>query len=228
MNYLFIVLAEMQRKVPGSTKNILVMASMGLLITLVVLLFVPLEKPWPKVLEGTLYLQCLLLLANYPPLRQMFVSIPKKQKWAVLCFGGILLFTQLKDRPQQTFPFIPWNMYHGRYPKPPKYLEYIGICSDGHELVIPIGGVFASQHRTVLWRLDMLWKQIEDEPIESIREKNDELYKSLLKAIVLRYNEQHPDTVVIRVRVNECTMPRPAPGIKLEVSRRLLNEYPIS
>jgi len=220
--------AEVYLSVPGKAKNIVVIAFVGLLLTIALLLFVPFPTPWPKVLEATLYIQCFLLLANYPPIKLLFASIPRTQRWAALCLGGILFFTQLKDRPQQTFPFIPWNMYHGRFLGPPRYLEYIGVCRDDHEVEIPIGEVFASQHRTVLWRLQMLWKQMEIEPDQSIRERDAALYRSLLNAIVVRFNKQRPDTCVIRVRVFECTMPRPAPGVKLEVTRRLLSEYPIS
>lgn len=200
----------------------------SMFITITLLLFAPFAKPWPKVFEATLYLLCFLLLASYQPVRSLFAAIPQAQRRGILCLGIILLVTQLKDRPQETFPFIPWNMYHGRFTEPPQYLEYIGVCPDGREVKIPVGQVFASQHRTVLWHLHSLSNQIEAETSESIRQKHIDRFRSLLVAVVARFNEQHPGTDVIRVQVIQCSMPRPTPGLFLEVTRRMLREYFIS
>ncbi|HQR08605.1 MAG TPA: hypothetical protein PLN21_17400 [Gemmatales bacterium] len=196
--------------------------------TITMLLFAPLLKPWPKVLEGTLYLQCFLLLAHYPPVQQLFASIPKSQHRVVLCLGGILLVTQLLSRPQQTFPFIAWNMYSGRFAEPTQYLEYIGVGPDNQEMVIPIGKLFAAQHRTMFWHLNHLLKKVEAEPNQLIRKKYADQHQALLDVYMARFNELYPEKAVSRVRVIECTLSRPAPGVKLEVTRRLIGEYPLS
>ena len=220
-------LAQMHQKGPGKSYS-LMFAWVGLLIIITLLLLVPFHSPWPKVLEATLYLLCFLLLATYPPLRCVFTAIPRTQRWAVLCLAGILFVAQIRDRPQQTFPFIPWNMYHGRFHEPPWYLEFVGICPDGREVLIPVGQVFSSQHRTLLWRLQNVWNQMEAAKDESTPEQHADQFRSLLMALVARFNDQHPETDLKRVRVIECTMPRPAPGLKLEVTRRLYKEYPLS
>lgn len=214
----------MKLKGPGWRYS-MVFASVGLLITITLLLFVPFNPPWPKVLEVVLYLLGFLLLASCPPLHTLFVGIPKTQRWLMLSLAGILLVTQMRNRHQETFPFIPWNMYHMRFPQPPQYLEFIGVCPDGREVVIPVCRLFYSQLQTVFWRLQILWNQMEAAPDQSTRQMYSDQFRSILLAIVSRFNQQHSDTNVIRVRVIHCTMPRPKPGLKLEVTRRLLTEY---
>jgi hypothetical protein len=218
----------MQRIASRTSRNVVMLALVGLLLTITTLLFAPLQKPWPKVLEGMLYLHCFLLLVNYPPVQQLFASIPQGQRRAVLCLGGVLLFTQLYNRPQQTFPFIPWNMYSGRFAEPIHYQEYVGIDADHHEVVIPIEKLFASQARTIYWRLQDLLKKMGDEHDQSNREKYEGQQRALLNACILRFNELHPDQAVTRVRIFQCTMSRSAIGDNLQVTRRLLKEFPLS
>jgi hypothetical protein len=220
-------LTQMKQKAPVQS-YFLMFAWLGLLITIALLLLAPLHSPWPKVLEATLYLLCFLLLGTYPPLRCLFTAIPRSQRWAVLSLAGILLVAQIKDRPQQTFPFFPWNMYHGRFREPPQYLEYIGVCADGREVFIPMARVFSSQHRTAYWRLQNLWKEMEAAKDESKRQQHADQFRLLLMAMVARFNDQHPGTDIMSVRVIQCSMPRPAPGLKLEVTRHLYKEYPLS
>lgn len=218
----------MQQNKPGQAHNRVLLYVVGLLIIITLLLFVPFQPPWPKVLECSLYLLCFQLLATYPPLRSLYDALPRRQRWAMLGLAGILVITQLRDRPTQTFPFLPWNMYHGRFIEPPHYLEYIGVCPDGREIAIPVGQLFLSQHRTVLWRLQVLWKQMEAATVNTQREQYAEQFRSLLLAVVSRFNDLHPGDDITLVRVMYCTMPRPVPGLKLEVTRRLVGEYPIS
>lgn len=204
------------------------LAIVGLLLTITLLLLLPFKQPWPKVLECVLYLYCLLLLASYEPVRALFAAIPKTQQRALLGLVVILFVAQIKDRPQQTFPFLPWNMYHGRFREPLQYLEFVGVCPDGHEVVINAGKVFASQQRTVLWHLQDLSKQMETAKNEAAQQLYAEQFQSYLVAMVKRFNDQHPGTDVTRVRAIQCTIPRPAPGLKLETIRQLLKEYPLS
>ncbi|MFT3883411.1 MAG: hypothetical protein QM703_27645 [Gemmatales bacterium] len=152
----------------------------GLLLLGATLLFVPLQPPWPKTLEAGLYLLGLVLLASYAPVRQLFDGLPRSQRWGLLGLTAILLVAQIRDRSQQTFPFLTWNMYHARFPNPPAFLEYQGICADGREVFLPIGDVFASQHRTVTWRLFNLWNLMEAEQDETTRTELTRQFHALL------------------------------------------------
>lgn len=217
----------MQHRWPARPYRML-LAGMGLLITIALQLLTSFPSPLPKILEGTLYFFCFVLMSCSQQLRSLFVAIPKRQQWLLMGLAGILVIAQLHERPRQTFPFLPWNMYHGRFPDPPQYLEYVGVCQDGREVVIPVGQVFTSQHRTVLWRLQSLRNQMEAEIDQAKRQDHADQFHRLLQAIVARFREQHPDADVTRIRVIRCTMPRPAPGLELDVTRHTLGEYPVS
>ncbi len=201
---------------------------LGLLIIISVLLFVPLRPPWPKVLEAALYLLCFLLLMTQPALRRLLASLSRTQRWSMMSLAGILLIAQIRDRPQQTFPFIPWNMYNGRFREPPCYLEFVGVQPNGREITIPAGQVFSSQQRAVLWRLQLLRHKMETARDASMRQQSAAQFQALLLAVIRRYREQHPHTALVRLKVIQCTLPRPAPGLKLDVTRRLCHEYPLS
>ena len=136
----------------------------------------------------------------------------------------MMLLAHIWCDPHKTFPFVPWAMYTARQPDPPVYFEYVGICADGREVQIPTHRVFRSQGRVISWRLSSQWRLMHSAKGATNR-KLRQRYHSLLTATVKRFNEQHPDTEVHRVRVVQCTMPKPAPGRTLEVTRRPLQEF---
>ena len=199
----------------------------GLLITMGLLLRVKIYQEWPLILEGGLYVGGLLLLASYKPVRQMMQAIPRPQQRFLICLVGLMLLAQIWGDPQKTFPFIPWAMYSAREPDPPLYFEYVGICGDGREVQIPTERVFRSQKRRIAWQLHSRWRLMDSAKDEAQRAALLRRYQSLLTAVVKRFNEQHPDTEVERVRLVQCAMPRPAPGRKLDVTRVPLQEFTI-
>jgi len=182
---------------------------------------------WKTVLEGALYVVCLLLLAASEPIRQMLTALPRPQRYFLLILAGLMVVTQLWGQPLKSFPLNPWTMYAKSLHVPPSYIDYIGICADGREVEIPAGRVFRSHHRTVQWRLHGRLASMHYAEEETVRVEQREQFRSLLTAMIKRFNEQHPDTEVQRVRVILCTMPRPAPGLKLDVTRRPVFEYTI-
>jgi len=202
-------------------------ASGGLVGTTCVLLFIELPRPWPTVVEAAHYISWLLLLAASRPLRQLLLALPRPKQAAVLAFLGLMIVTQLIDRPWRTFPFIPWAMYSKNRPEPPQFFEYVGTCEDGREIRIPVGRVFRAQHRTVNWRLKWLWMKFQATTDEARREKMVRDMRVLLTAVVKRYHEQQPEARVRHVKMILCTRPRPEPGLELEVTRRVFREFVI-
>jgi hypothetical protein len=202
-------------------------AGVGLLTTVALLLGGGAGPPWSKVLEGGLYASGLLLLATQQPLRQVLAALPRPQQCFLLCLTALLLATQIVSKPRGTFPFIPWMMYSERLAEPPPYLEYVGICGDGREVVIPAAYVFRSLHRTVYWRLWELWEASQSAEGDERRAELERKFRSLLAALVERFNAQNPQIDVQRVRLVECTLPRPAPGRRVEAIRRPLIEIPL-
>lgn len=218
----------MHQNCAKQVNSLVVLCSLGMVIIVALLLFVPLKPPWPKVLECLFYLLCLHLLVTYPPIRVVLDALSPVLRWAMLGLAGVLVIAQIRERPTQTFPFLPWNMYQGRFTEPPEYLEYIGICPDGREVNIPVCQVFLSQPHTVLWKLQLLWKQMHSATENISSTRHAEQFRSLLFAVVSRFKYQHPETDITRVRVIQCNLPRPVPGLKLDVKRHVLAEYPIS
>lgn len=196
-----------------------------LLVSVGLLLRAKVYEDWPRIVEGGLYIGCLLLLAACKPLRQLFGAIPTLQRRFLFCLVALMLVSQMWSSPQKTFPFIPWAMYTRRLPEPPTFFEYVGICEDGREIEIPVVRVFRSQHRTVAFRLHGRWRKMQSAEDEATRDHLRQRYETLLMAMVKRFNQKHPETTVQKVRVVRCTMPRPSPGRQLEVTRQPFREY---
>jgi hypothetical protein len=206
-------------------RNSTLLLGISMAITIAALLFAPLSAPWPKVLEGAVYVLFAAMLASYQPIRSVLTAIPTPQRILLYSMAVVLVVTQLRNRPHESFPLIPWNMYNMRFSGNPQYLEYVGICADGKEVIIPVGTVFHSQERAVLWRLHMLWKQMDASASDAELQQLTDQFQMVLKSVVTRFNQQHPATDVVRVRVMECSLPQPAPGRKLDVTRQMLKEY---
>jgi hypothetical protein len=205
--------------------DVRVLKASGLLITVGLLLRVKIYHEWPRILECGLYVGCLLLLASYKPLRRVMAALPRRQQRFLLCLVGLILLSQIWSDPRKTFPFIHWGMYTASQTDPPLYFEYVGICEDGREVQIRLERVFRSQGRTVPWRLRGWWRGMHSAEGATKNEYLSRKYHALLTATVKRFNQQHPDTEVRRVRVVKCTLPRPAPGRELEVTRLSLEEF---
>lgn len=180
-----------------------------------------------RALEMVFYLGCLLLLATYPPLRQIFGRLPRAQRHALSGLTAVILVTQVLGQTQNTFPFIAWSMYTEQMPDPPTYFEYVGVRDDGAEVVIPAARLFRAQRRNILWQLEGRWRRSQSAVDPDQREQLTQKFDSLLTALVDRFNAQQADDPVRRVRVVQCTLPRPAPGRKLNVTRRVLKEHTI-
>ena len=206
--------------------DVRVLAGGVLLIVAGLLLRPSIGKIWPWIMEGVLYVGCLLLLAAHKPLRQMFESLPRRQQAFLVCLVGMMVVAQIWSQPKKSFPMVAWDMYSEVFP-PPIYYEYVGICEDGREIEFPAGSIFRSQHRTAPFRLNALWWQMNSTRDQAEYEQLSQQYHSLLSALVKRFNEKHPETEVKRVRLVKCTMPRPAPGRELIVTRRLQQEFTI-
>jgi hypothetical protein len=199
----------------------------GLIITSSLLLFAQLPPTAARVVEGLLYACGLLGLSTQPALSQMLRALPVPYQGFVYCLTALIVVGQLWRQPQKTFPFVSWAMYSYRAVEPPKYYEFIGIGEGGREILIPANAVFLTQHRTLVWRMMAAWSKSQSAEDEERREFYAERYRASLSAMVRRFNEQEPDAHVKRVRVIEHTMPRPAPGLKLEVSSKVQAEFVI-
>jgi hypothetical protein len=199
----------------------------GLIITSSLLLFAQLPAAAARVVEGLLYAFGLLGLSTQPALSRMLRALPAPHQRFVYCLTGLLIVGQLWSQPQRTFPFVSWAMYSFQAVEPPKYYEFIGIDEGGGEIFIPANAVFLTQHRTLVWRMTTAWSNMQAAEDEEQRESYAERYRASLSAMVRRFNEQEPDAHVKRVRVIERTMPRPAPGLKLEVSSKVQAEFEI-
>ena len=71
----------------------------------------------------------------------------------------------------------------------------------------------------------MLWKQMDASNSDAELQQLTEQFHMVLKSVVARFKQQHPATDVVRVRVMQCSLPQPAPGRKLDITRQLLKEY---
>jgi hypothetical protein len=206
--------------------DVRVLAGGGLLVVAGLLLRARVDDVWPWIMEGVLYVGCLVLLAAHKPLRQMFESLPRGQRAFLLSLVGMMVVAQIWSQPLKSFPMVAWDMYSESSP-PPFYYEYVGICADGREIEFPAGSVFRSQHRTALFKLNELWWKMNSTTDQAEYEQLSQRYHSLLTALVKRFNEQHPETQVQLVRLIECTMPKPAPGRKLNVTRWVQQEFTV-
>lgn len=202
------------------------LASAGIVMILAMLLSGSYRSPWTGVLEGLLYFLCLVMLYCHAPLQRLLSALPRGQQVALFGVTVILLVAQLRDRPDDTWPFLPWNMYRSRF-EAPQYLEVRGITHDGRDMEIPVGEVYQSQSRTTLWRLQLLSHLMDNNHCEVKRLQRSEQFRTLLLATVGRFMDQHPGTLVQKVQVKRCTLPRPGPGRKLEISRKMYLEYPL-
>lgn len=200
------------------------MSGVGIALIIVLLLVGKYDPPWPKFLESLLFVMCLLLLLCYAPLQNLLSALPRPQRVALVGITVVLVLAQLRDRPGDSWPFIPWNMYRGQF-EAPQYLEVLAITPDGKEVEVPVCQVYQSQTRTVLWRLQLLSNLMETNDSEAKRLHRCEQFRTLLLTTVARFQNLHPDIHVQSVCVNRCTLPRPFPGRKLAISRKKYLEY---
>ena len=182
------------------------------------------EDMLPLIMEGMFYVAVLSLLASHKSLRQMFQALPSAQQLFLASLVGLMLVAQIWTQPQKSFPMVAWDMYTENIATS-AYFEYVGICEDGREVEFPVGRIFRSQHRTAMFKLNSLWWQMNSSTDDAQYQQNSERFHALLKALVMRFNEQHPDTQVSSVQIVACTMPKPAPGRKLNVTRRIQREF---
>jgi hypothetical protein len=206
----------------GRNPQQLYLALLAIGVSCVLMLWGTLSPPWPKILEATLYLSCFALLYQCQVWRSAMTALSKQQRWLVAGLFLAMIVAQLRDRHWQTFPFLPWNMYHNRYTEAPEFLELVGIDEAGQEHVIPVNDVFGSQHRTTLWRLFSLWKQ-------SLRNEQDarRKYLALLQAITTEYMRKNHVNLT-HLTVMHCGLPRPEPGKALPMSRHEVGHFAIN
>lgn len=196
----------------------------AIFIIVLLLLVGKYDPPWPKVLEALLFILCLTLLISYAPMRSLLAALSRPQRVAITGITVVMVLAQLRDRHDESWPFIPWNMYRGRFDAP-RYLEVVGITQDGRELEIPVGKVYQSQARTLLWRLQLLSTLMDNNDCEVKKLHRSEQFRTLLLNTVDRFQNQHPEIQMQSVFVNRCTLPRPGPGRKLAISRKKYLEY---
>lgn len=196
----------------------------AIFIIVLLLLVGKYDPPWPKVLEALLFILCLTLLISYAPMRSLLAALSRPQRVAITGITVVMVLAQLRDRHDESWPFIPWNMYRGRFDAP-RYLEVVGITQDGRELEIPVGKVYQSQARTLLWRLQLLSTLMDNNDCEVKKLHRSEQFRTLLLNTVDRFQNQHPEIQMQSVCVNRCTLPRPGPGRKLAISRKKYLEY---
>ena len=220
-------LETMRAATPSSRKRLRAAALAGLLITSATLLFAGLPLAGRLGVEAALYASGLILLATQPAMRRLFAALPGRQRTLVFVMVGILTAAQLWSNAQQTFPFIPWAMYAGQRPHPPTWYEYLGIREDGREVEIRAARVFRTQNRTIPWLLMRKCWEMEQAGTEAERMRLSREHGRLLRSLVRRYNDTNPGADVVRVRVVECRMPRPAPGRELPVTRMVAGVYEV-
>lgn len=207
--------------------NLRVLLACGILIATALMLRAQGFKYWPRILEACFYLGGLSLLLASRQLRQTLRSLPRVPRLGLLWLVVLMVTVQVLNQRQNTFPVIAWAMYTKQMSGPPCYYEYIGICEDGREVVVPSMHVFRSQHRTMPWRLEDRMSKLDAAETDTERVERRHAYQSLLSAMVKRFDQQHPELEIQRVRIVRCTMPRPKPGLKLDVTRVALCEYAV-
>ena len=220
-------LETMRAATPSSKKRLRVVALAGLLITSTTLLFAGLPPAGRLGVEAALYASGIILLVTQPAMCRLLAALPGGQRTLVFVMVGILTGAQLWSNAQQTFPFIPWAMYAGQRPHPPTWYEYLGICEDGREVEIRAARVFRTQKRTIPWLLMSKCWAMDQADSEAERMRLDREYGRLLRSLVRRFNATNPGADVVRVRVVECRMPRPAPGRELPVTRTVAGVYEV-
>jgi hypothetical protein len=209
------------------TVRLRTLSIVGLLTVVGVLLCLEIAPPWPRVLEACLYIFCGVLMLTHKPFQQLREVLTVRQRSFVICLVGVIFVTQVVDRPGRTFPFVAWSMYTNSRTEPHHFFEFIGICENGREVTIPSNHLFPSQISAVPWAVFFRWKRKQIEQDELTRTELEQDIRLLLTAIATRFNGIQPKNAVNRIRIVECTVPLPAPGSKVEISRQVVGEFPV-
>ncbi len=179
--------------------------ALAILSAALILTPAPAEKLF---LEWFLFFSLLLLFIALGPVNSWILALPLPYKM----FLAVLLFfagtSQLAQRPELTFPFVPWTMYDTLETSPEaEVYVYLGVQKSGSYVLLNPGHVFPSLAQSRLMTgLQTL--------ASSTRKKDLIALRSALLALGQEYNRQKPVSpidiiVVIRGHINIKTLVSP-------------------
>jgi hypothetical protein len=135
---------------------------------------------------------------------------------------GLLVFGQLYDRSNRTFPFVEWRLYEKSLPGDPQYLQYRALLRSGREIPLDPGRAFPSLGRRLVFWLEWTGAGMERAPDEAERGRARDRFETALRALGAEYNQRADDPIEV-IQVWRHRIPRhPSRGAEPSERRPVL------
>ncbi|TYP95321.1 hypothetical protein LX73_0619 [Fodinibius salinus] len=137
-------------------------------------------------IELLIYVLLILLLLSNDKVKTLISNTKILTKTAGLIAVAGMIFAQLYNTPDYTYPFVQWDMYSGSYPAP-AYLEYRIELTNDNNRHYPIDEVAFTSQKGFMVKLEDL--------MGGAKKQNNALTQTV-EALINIYEYNHPDDTV--------------------------------